>query len=322
MSGSGEFDFIETALKPMTLGHPAALGLLDDAALLTPRPGHEIVLASDMLVEGRHFPAGARVEVIAARALHSNLSDLAAMGAFPLAFMSSVAFPSRWTAAQREQLASAFSALSRPLELPLIGGDTTAGGEELVISLTMIGEVPSGKALVRSGARAGDDLWVSGMIGDAGLGLKMAQNKLDTQKDLLERYENPVARLELGLALRGIASACIDVSDGLIADAGHLAKASGVGFEIESAMIPLSDPVLLWLENEGQPGLVRLASAGDDYELLFTAPSSRSGNILALQEETGLPVNWIGRVIAGEGCQLLDDAGVAIDVPEGGFTHF
>lgn len=322
MSGSNEFDFIETFLKPMTLGHPAALGLLDDAALLTPQPGHEIVLASDMLVEGRHFPIGASADVVAARALHSNLSDLAAMGALPLAFMSSVAFPESWGASRREALAKAFAALSQPLELPLIGGDTTSGGEQLVISLTLIGEVPSGQGLVRSGAREGDDVWVSGTIGDAGLGLKMALNTLDKQADLLARYEHPEARLELGLALRGLASACIDISDGLIADAAHLAKASGVGLEIESAMIPLSDPALLWLENEGQAGLIKLASAGDDYELLFTAPSSRSGGILALQEETGLALNWIGRVISGEGCQLLDDAGVAIDVPEGGFTHF
>jgi len=322
MARSGEFGFIEASLKPLTLGHPAALGLADDAALLTPQAGHEIVLASDMLVEGRHFPAGAQADVIAARVLHSNLSDLAAMGAFPLAFLTSVAFPGTWGAKEREALADAFADQTRALELPLIGGDTTVGGQELVISLTLVGEVPTGEALLRSGARDGEDVWVSGTIGDAGLGLKMAQNTLDPQPDLLARYESPQARLELGLALRGLASACVDVSDGLLADAGHLAKASGVAIEIESAMIPLSDPALLWLENEGQPGLTRLASAGDDYELLFTAPSARSGDILALQDEVGVPLNWIGRVGPGEGCTLLDDAGVAIDVPTGGFTHF
>lgn len=322
MAKSGEFDFIEASLKPLTLGHPAALGLADDAALLTPQAGHEIVLASDMLVEGRHFPVAPTPDVIAARALHSNLSDLAAMGAFPLAFLSSVAFPATWTARDREALAAAFARQTQALEFPLIGGDTTLGGEALVLSLTMVGEVPTGQALLRSGAREGEDVWVSGTIGDAGLGLKMAQNTLDRQTDLLARYEQPQARLELGLALRGLASACIDVSDGLLADAGHLAKASGVGVEIESAMIPLSDPALLWLENEGQAGLVKLASAGDDYELLFTAPSARSGEILALQADLGVTLNWIGRVLPGEGCMLLDDAGVAIDVTAGGFTHF
>lgn len=322
MTRSGEFDFIEESLKPLTLGHPAALGLADDAALLTPQAGHELVLASDMLVEGRHFPVGARADVVATRALHSNLSDLAAMGAFPLAFMSSVAFPAGWDSKQREELAAAFARQTQVLELPLIGGDTTAGGEQLVISLTLIGEVPTGQGLLRAGARAGDDVWVSGTIGDASLGLKMAQGQLDKQADLLARYESPEARLELGLALRGLASACIDISDGLLADAGHLAKASKVGIEIESAMIPLSDPTLLWLENEGQAGVEKLASAGDDYELLFTAPSSRSSEILSLQEETGLALNWIGRVSLGEGCTLLDDAGVAIDVATGGFTHF
>lgn len=322
MPPGGEFDYIRDKLKPLTGGDAAALGLADDAAILNPPPGYELVVASDMLVAGTHFLDSDAMGVVAARALGSNLSDLAAMGATPRGYLASIAWPESLTEADRNAFANALEPLQAAAGLSLLGGDTTRTNGPLTLSLTLLGLVPEGRALRRDGSAPGDDVWVSGTIGDAALGLEMARGALDGQDFLRSRYDAPQARLALGEALRGLASACIDVSDGLIADAGHVCRASGVGMTIESAMVPLSDPVLLWLEKEGEAGLLRLLSAGDDYELLFTAPHDKAPDILALQDELGLQLSWIGNVSEGDAVDLRDADGGMLVIEQTGFTHF
>lgn len=322
MPPGGEFEHIRDNLRPLTAGDPAALDLLDDAAVLIPPDGMDLVLASDMLVEGVHFLATDSMPVVAARAMGSNLSDLAAMGAVPRGYLCAVAWPDTATDAQRAEFAKTLGDLGQAAGLSLLGGDTTRSSDGLVVSMTMLGLVPNGQALTRKGACPGDDIWVSGTIGDAALGLDMARGSLDGQDFLRARYDAPQARLALGAGLQGLASACIDISDGLVADAGHICTASGVGMALEAAMIPVSDPVLLWLEKEGEPGLLRLLTAGDDYELLFTAPHAHADKILALQAETGAQISWIGQVDDGEGVDLRGEDGGSIVIDTPGFTHF
>jgi thiamine-monophosphate kinase len=322
MARAGEFDFIHEKLVPLTGGHPGALGLGDDAALVTPEAGHELVIASDMLVSGVHFLESDTLDVAAYRALASNLSDLAAMGAEPLGYLSSISWPHDHDEHARDQFIAGLAQAQSDLEIRLLGGDTTSTSGELTISITAIGQVPLGAALRRNNAQLGDGVWVSGTIGDAALGLDIARGVLDHQARLLKRYQAPQPQLALGIGLRGLASACIDISDGLMADAGHLARQSKVGLELQAAMMPWSDPVLLWLEKGGEAGLVRLLTAGDDYELLFTAPNEASGEIYALAEDIGITVSWIGTVTEGDAVRLASEDGEFIGIDSPGFTHF
>lgn len=318
-SDMGEFDFIREKLLPLTLGDRAALELADDAALLT--VSADMVLASDMLVEDVHFLTSDGPIVAAQRAFGSNLSDLAAMGAKPRGFLCSISWPDHYDTKARSSFVDGLAAMAAEEDLPLLGGDMTRGAGGLVVSLTMIGE-QAGHVLRRTGARPGDQLFVSGMIGDAVLGLAMAKGELDRQDYLLSRYQKPQSRISLGQALLPLASACIDVSDGLIADAGHLARASQVALEIETAMIPWSAPVLHWLESEGRAGLESLIAGGDDYELLFTAPVENASRILDLKRELGIEVTWIGSVLEGEGVSAMAEDGSPLDLDITGFTHF
>jgi thiamine-monophosphate kinase len=322
MAGGGEFDFIRTRLAPLARGHAAALDLSDDAALLTPTPGCQIVVASDMLVAGVHFLDTDLPQIAAERAVRSNLSDLAAMGAEPLGYLSSIAWPTGLADAWRDDFVAGLASAQDAFGLSLLGGDTTAGPGPLTISLTMIGQLPAGSALLRRGAQPGDDVWVSGTIGDAMLGLEVARGELAADPFLLERYCRPSPRLGLGIGLRTLASACLDVSDGLIADAGHIATVSGVRLELQAARIPLSPQARRWLATGPRDGLVRLASGGDDYELLFCAPAARRGEITALGERLGLALSRIGDVGAGQGVALIDQHGRALETGAGGFTHF
>jgi thiamine-monophosphate kinase len=322
MSAGEEFTYIREHLVPLTECNPGALGLQDDAAILTPTPDHEIVLCSDMLVAGVHFLESDGLDQIAQRALRTNLSDLAAMGARPIGYLCSIAWPAGATPSDRENFAQGLAAAQSVYNLVLLGGDTTCSAGPLVISMTLYGEVATGTALRRDQALDGHDVWVTGTIGDAVLGLSIAKGELDPHPALLKRYQFPDARVETGMALSGLASACIDISDGLVADAAHLAAASGKSIEIEATMIPFSDPALLWLENEGQAGLESLITGGDDYELLFTAPNNNAASILALQEEIGAPISWIGSVSQGAGVTFRDDMGQLLTIESSGFTHF
>lgn len=215
MGSGGEFEFIRTRLGPLTRNHEAALGLADDAAVLDPPPGCQLVLACDTLVAGVHFRTGDAPAVAAARAMRSNLSDMAAMGADPLGYLSALTWPQDGDAAWRDAFVTGLASEQALFGLPLLGGDTTATPGPMTVTLTLIGSVPAGTALLRSGARAGDDIWVSGTIGDAALGLAALAGEAGAPEALTDRYARPSPRLDLGRGLRGLATAAIDVSDGL-----------------------------------------------------------------------------------------------------------
>lgn len=321
MGSGGEFEFIRTRLGPLTRNHEAALGLADDAAVLDPPPGCQLVLACDTLVAGVHFRTGDAPAVAAARAMRSNLSDMAAMGADPLGYLSALTWPQDGDAAWRDAFVTGLASEQALFGLPLLGGDTTATPGPMTVTLTLIGSVPAGTALLRSGARAGDDIWVSGTIGDAALGLAALAGEAGAPEALTDRYARPSPRLDLGRGLRGLATAAIDVSDGLVADAGHIAETSGLALEIEAQAVPLSAPARAWLEGAGAGDLSRLVSGGDDYELLFSAPPDRREAVAALARPD-MPLTRIGTARPGSGVILRDASGAAIEMPRGGFTHF
>ena len=322
MAGGGEFGFIRTRLAPLTRGHPAALDLSDDAAVLTPDPACQLVVASDMLVAGVHFLESDPPEIAAERALRSNLSDLAAMGAEPLGYLSSIAWPSGVTQAWRDGFVDGLASAQDAFGLSLLGGDTTTGPGPLTVSLTMLGQVPSGSALLRRGAQIGEDVWVSGTIGDARLGLDVARGVLPANPVLLERYQRPTPRLALGVGLRRLASACLDISDGLIADAGHIAAVSGVRLELQASQVPLSSQARSWLAGESGANLIALVTGGDDYELLFCAPQASRAAIQVLAGQLDLALTRIGTVTDGQGSALIGPDGEALETGAGGFTHF
>lgn len=322
LAAMGEFDLIARYFtrRPQR----ALLGVGDDCALLQPRPGTQLAISCDMLVEGRHFFADVSPESLGHKALAVNLSDLAACGARPLAFTLALALP-----AVDEAWLSGFSrglfALADAHGCELIGGDTTQG--PLNICITVFGET-EGQALLRSGAQPGDDLYVSGQLGDAHLALQALLGKLTLPADLLaqarHRLERPEPRVALGLALRGLASAAMDVSDGLVGDIGHLLKASGVGACLQATALA---PLLGASAHPAWPGLKQQAldhvlAGGDDYELAFTAPASARDALHRIGEQTGLRLSRIGYIEAEPGLRLLDAHGRAMDVAARSFDHF
>lgn len=263
--------------------------------------GLQLVATHDMLAEGVHFTADCPPADIGWKLAAVNLSDLAAMGARPVGVLMGAGLGAGRGSAWAEALVAGLAQLLSTHDVPLLGGDTICAGAATVLALTALGSVPPGGALSRGGARAGDDLWVSGTIGDAGLGLKVAlgEGPGDGAERLLKRYRRPTPRLGLGLALRGVASAAIDVSDGLLIDAGRLAEASSLAVKLEGAIIPLS-------AEARASGLVvaELAAMGDDYELLFAAPPSRRAAVEAAAAAARTPVTRIGRFEAGAGVVL------------------
>jgi thiamine-monophosphate kinase len=330
----GEFDLIARYFKRPV--RRAALGIGDDCALLQPTPGTQLAISCDMLVEGRHFFADVDPNSLGHKALAVNLSDLAACGAKPLAFTLALALPEAnepWLAA----FARGLFELADAHDCELIGGDTTAG--PLNICITVFGEVPvvdgRSQALLRSGAKAGDDLYVSGTLGDARLALNAQQGKLTLPAPMLAaaraRLERPTPRVALGLALRGIASAAIDLSDGLMGDLGHILECSQVGATVQV------DHLLQCIACHAEPGPAEneagidlsleqwrtLALAGgDDYELLFTAsPGQRAAVALAAQTSR-TPVHRVGQIDASPGLRLLDAQGQALPAHYASFDHF
>jgi len=291
------------------------LGIGDDCAVVNVPNGMSLCLSVDAMVEGVHFPAGCSARHIAYRALAAALSDLAAMGATPSHFTLSLTLPAAeafWLA----EFAKGLSALADLFQLPLVGGDTTKG--PLTIALQVHGLVPVGTALQRSGAKPGDWLAVSGSLGDAGAALSLlnVKNPNSNQSFLLDRYYRPVPRIDQGLQLRELASAGIDISDGLLADAGHLAAKSGVALKIDSTKIPLSKALKAEF---GSRALDLAASAGDDYELLF-AISEQNWQQLTLRHPDHM-YTLIGQVTSGEGVSLCRDGG-QIQITQQGFQHF
>jgi thiamine-monophosphate kinase len=315
----GEFEFIARRLRPLATAR-GSLGLSDDAALLDPSPGGQLVLAKDAMVAGVHFLPDDPPGQVAQKLLRVNLSDLAAMGAAPIGYLLALARPKEITDGWLAEFCSGFAADNAAFGVALLGGDTVSTHGPLTLSLTAVGEVPSGAALLRGGAAPDDDVWVSGTLGDAALGLKVLQGALEVAEParaaLIERYRLPEPRLALGEALRGIASAAIDISDGLVADIGHILEVSHVGAELHAAALPLSAAA------REVPGASEAAlSGGDDYELLFTASPERRAEISALARRLGL-LSRIGAIRAGSDLKILDTSGQAIVPPSTGWQHF
>jgi thiamine-monophosphate kinase len=314
MSGADEFGEIERLFRPLTRGAAGALDLLDDAAIVSHRPGHDLVVTKDALVEGVHFPHGEAPDLVARKLLRVNLSDLAAKGAEPYGCFLAVAWPQGFDARQRERFAMGLAADLESYDMHLLGGDTVVTTGPFTLSLTALGWVPEGRMVRRAGAKVGDQVLVSGTIGDGALGLAAVQGLIaDPDGFLAFRYRLPDPRLDLRAPLRAAATAAADVSDGLVADAGHIAKASAVRLVIDLDRIPLSGAAATWLEQQPdlQEALIRLGSGGDDYEIICTQPPDRP-------KPAGFTV--IGEVVAGEGVSVRA-AGRPVDVGQGGWRH-
>jgi thiamine-monophosphate kinase len=317
----GEFDLINRFFKRTP--RQADVGVGDDCAIWTPRAGHQLAFSADMLVEGRHFLTTVHPQHLGHKSLAVNLSDLAACGACPQAFLLSLALPradEAWLSGFSEglfQLADAHGC-------ELIGGDTTQG--PLNISITVMGDVPMRQAILRSGAQVGDDLFVSGFLGDARLALEAFRGHISLPQPVFDaarlRMETPTPRVALGQALRGTASAMVDISDGLLGDLKHILQASGVGAEINLAVMPsLMQTASLWNCPE-ELGLLCVLSGGDDYELVFSAPPQLSVQIQQLATSTSTRITHIGRITDTQKLVLLDARGVPSPLAYSSFDHF
>jgi thiamine-monophosphate kinase len=318
---TGEFDLIARYFTRPVKRSP--LGVGDDCALLAPAAGMQLAVSSDMLVEGRHFLSTVSPARLGHKALAVNLSDLAACGARPLAFTLALALPTV-DEAWLEGFSRGLFALADAHGCELIGGDTTRG--PLNLCITVFGEVPAGGALLRSGAKAGDDIWVSGTLGDARLALEVFRGTLALPGEQFElaraRMEQPTPRVALGQALRGIASAAIDISDGLIGDLGHILKASGIGAQIDAdaaaGLLAIGAGAAVGLDVRRTCTL----AGGDDYELAFTAPPSARDDVARAGRATGTPVARIGRIEAESGLRIVDAQGKAVAQRFASFDHF
>ncbi len=315
----GEFELIQQFFARPAKRSP--LGVGDDCALLAPAPGMQLAVSSDMLVEGRHFLSTVDPAKLGHKALAVNLSDLAACGAKPLAFTLALSMP-RADAAWLEPFSRGLFALADEHGCEVVGGDTTQG--PLNICITVFGEVPAGQALLRSGARAGDDIWVSGTTGDARLALEVFRGGLQVPAEVFEaaraRMEQPQPRVALGLALRGIATSAIDISDGLLGDLGHILKRSGAGARIDTAAV-----TTLMAAQGVLPAAQQLEYAlagGDDYELAFTAPASARAAVEAAAAQAQTRVTRIGQIEPQPGVCLVDAQGRALNARYASFDHF
>ncbi len=298
-----EFGFITKYFRPLATTFPGSLNLSDDAALLSPPPGHELVITKDALSQAVHFIGNENPEHIAAKALRVNLSDLAAMGAEPLCYFLALMLPKNTSGDWLEKFAAGLKQTQDEFSIALAGGDTTATEGPLSISITAIGSVPVGKALRRNGAKIGDGIYVSGTLGDAAVGLLSYQRKLVSSDFFISRYLLPQPRIELGIKLRGIASSAMDISDGLVQELGHICTASGVGAIIYADKVPVT----------GNQQLATALTGGDDYELLFT---------LANGSEKIPGTTLIGKIIAGNSVQVVDKNGNDITPTKKGYSHF
>jgi thiamine-monophosphate kinase len=318
-----EFDIIERYFTHPAPG--ALLGVGDDAALIKPAAGMELAVSTDMLVSGRHFFANADPYKLGHKSLAVNLSDMAAMGARPRWATLSLALPEsivREDEAWLRAFADGFLQLAHSHDVALIGGDTTNG--PLNICVTIIGEVRKGKALRRSGARPDDDVWISGHLGDAALALAHEQGHIalgaDELEECLDALHTPIPRVALGQRLIGLAHSAIDISDGLLADLGHVLKSSKVAAVIRMDAISRSGIMEKYLAHP--MAIKSLLSGGDDYELCFTAPKSKREKIEALSHEEEIPLTRIGRIAQGEGLVVLDAAGGTVIMETKGYDHF
>lgn len=322
---AGEFETIHRLLKP--LAHPEwARGLADDAAVLPSRPGFDLVLTKDALVEGVHFLPDDPLDTVAKKLLRVNLSDLAAKGAEPFGYLLACHWSERCGWPERQAFAEGLKADQAEFGVWLLGGDTVKTPGPLSFSLTAMGWVPKGRAVSRAGARPGDLVFVTGSIGDGALGLMAAKQQLRLDKDRLDalcaHYRTPHPRVEFAEAVRDLASACADVSDGLVADAGRIAEASDVGITLDLERTPLSAAGTAWFDGRVDPeaALVRLATGGDDYELVLTAPPRAEAALRAAAETKLLRLTRIGEVTAGRGVTATY-LRQPVEISKGGWAH-
>lgn len=314
-----EGEIIERLLRPIAT-HPAARGLADDAAVWSPPMGRELVLTHDVIAEGVHYLGTDDPSDIAWKLVAVNLSDLAAKGAEPAGVLIGLGL-ARADDAWLERFAAGLARVLSEHRTALFGGDTTTGAASAVLGCTAIGHVPRGQSLSRTGAKPGDDLYVTGTVGDAGLGLAIARGEAPADAALLRRYRLPVPRLAVGRGLADAgAHAAMDVSDGLLIDAARMAKASGVRIEVSLADVPLSDAAAARLA-PGDAGRLAAATLGDDYELLIAAPLERRDALLTLSEGARLRLTRVGRVQAGEGFSVIGGDGAPVPVPRLGYEH-
>ena len=321
-----EFELIAHYFSPLSVDQWGALGLRDDAALLSPSPGVLHVLTTDTLISGVHFAPDDTPDLIARKLLRVNLSDLAAMGAEPMAYLLALSLPDRFEEAWIQEFVFGLAQDQKEFGIGLLGGDTTSTPGPLSVTITAIGKVETGRELRRSGARPGDSVFVSGTLGDAALGLiviggNLSQLTDDEADELIHRYHLPQPRISLGRALSGLASAAVDVSDGLVADLGHICMASNVAGQIDRARIPLSLAAQAAIISHPERASAVL-SGGDDYELLFTAPPEAADEISAAAKQSGVSVTEIGRIDVGSGVKVIGSDGQEINLMNTGFRHF
>jgi thiamine-monophosphate kinase len=323
---AGEFELIARYFAPLAAKAPLAFGLTDDAAALRVAAGQELVLTTDTIVSGVHFFPQDPAQAIAQKLLRVNLSDLAAKGAKPRGYLLNCSFPrdiaQNWIASFAEGLA----ADQAEFGIVLLGGDTTATPGPLTLSATAIGELPRGTMIRRKGAKIGDGVWVSGNIGDAGLGLRVLKGDdlglSDTlAKSSVEHFRVPKPRVGLGLKLRGVAHACLDVSDGLVADLGHMCAVSNVGAEIFADGVPLSAAARRAIA-AGQTQIGDLLTAGDDYELIFAIAAKDEAKLARIANASGVKTTKIGRITRDRGVVVRDGPGNALALDRKGYAHF
>jgi thiamine-monophosphate kinase len=321
----GEFELIARYFAPLARGFAGAGGLRNDNAVISLPRGQQLLVKTDAIVAGVHFLTGDQPGLVARKALRVNLSDIAAGGGKPLAYQMALALPPRWTEAWVAGFCRGLAADQRQFGVHLCGGDTVATPGPLTVSITLFGTVPAGQAMGRGGARKGDDIWVSGTIGDAALGLLAARQKLAGlsrlhKRQLIARYRLPQPRLALAPLLRRVASASIDLSDGLAADLGHICEVSRLGASIDADAVPLSVPARAALAKQSSL-LARILGGGDDYEILFTAATSRRQAIAAAARAIGIKLTCIGQMTDGHELRIeRQDRAIRLRHP--GFAHF
>jgi len=330
---SGEFDLIARYFAPIAAAFPGALGLKDDAAIFDPPAGSRLIVTADAMVAGVHFMADDPPDLIARKLMRVNLSDLAAKGATPYACLLTICLPPIYLPGGTEEgwiaaFAQGLAADASEYAFPLAGGDTTRTPGPLTLSLTAVGLAPMGRApLLRSGAQAGDLVFVTGTIGDAHLGLAVQQGEFaaltpEHRAALIERYRLPQPRVAFGQALASVPGAhgAADVSDGLVADLGHICAASGLAARLQADKLPLSAAVeaVMAMADIGP----RLLTGGDDYEIVFTAAPTAEPALRALANDQGLRLTVIGSIENGQGVTVLDGAGNVISLLQKGYRHF
>lgn len=327
----GEFELIARYFAPLAKGFPGAFGLLDDAAVIAALPGHELVAKTDAIVGGVHFHLDDPPDLISRKALRVNLSDLAAKGAVPRAYMLAIMLPRTLTEEWIAAFARGLAQDQDEYAVHLIGGDTDSTPGPLSIAITAFGDVATGCMLRRSRAHDGDTVFVTGTIGDAALGLEVLRGKsphLDTNAAnfLVDRYRLPQPRVTLGPRLVGLASAALDVSDGLLADLAHICEASELAAVIEAPLVPVSTAARTALGTDSRR-ITTVLTGGDDYEILFTAPPKALNELTELSQALEVPITAIGRMESASfgkngRIRVLDESGRPLTFDRGGWTHF